>query len=150
MLKNIFTGVVALCTAALLALGAWQLVERSNAQSTILLPQITGIAIPTTAGGTQIVGANPSRKFIEICNASVTNDLWIMPTSTSAAALPTLVAGGVGAYLVSQKPAAGATIGTAMNCYRTPSYAGQTGLSAGSAWLGLAVTGTANVTVYEY
>jgi hypothetical protein len=105
------------------------------AQTTLLAPNVYFYSAVTTAQ--QIIGANPSRHGLQICNSGGTNALWIMPnTATINTGAVVAPAANVG---VPVPPVAS----NVQSCFTPP-----VGLSVGQAWQGFSTT--TPVTVLEY
>ena len=92
------------------------------------------ISCPTTAGGTALVLANPTRRFLQICNAGGTNPVWICPAGVTPAAN---AAGCIPLAAVASNAAV---------CTNFPAL---TGINT-AAWNCLATGGATNVTVWEF
>ena len=106
----------------------------ASAQTTNLTPNVTVTTVTSTAA-LQIIGQNPGRKSIEICNTG-TGVLWIWPgplsPATSAYELPAL--------------SSGTTV-----CYRPPVFSGgAAGSTVGNSWNAQAVTTSGPASVFEY
>ena len=122
--------------ALVAAIGGW-LVTKLDAQPTIALPIATVTNV--TGSAVQIIGANPSRRSIQICIPAVAQTVTIAPAPI------TPVAGTLGISLV------GNTTGQGPQCFTPPAnvLSGGSAGGAGSAWNAIATAGT-NVTVLEW
>lgn len=111
-------------------------IKPAYAQPTVLGPNVLFYTAVTTAQ--QIIGANPSRHGLQICNSGGTNALWAMPNvatiNTGAIVAP---AANVG---VPVPPVAS----NVQSCFAPPVNAP----SIGQAWQGFSTT--TPVTVLEY
>jgi hypothetical protein len=108
-------------------------------QGTSLWPQATGVTLNTTAS-TQIIGTNPTRRWITICNVATPSTIiiWIAPSGITPAA------NGAGSIPLSSMSASGST--TTAACYNSPING-----SEGAAWNAITPTTTpATLTVFEY
>lgn len=126
----------AIATAVALAIGF--LVYRPDAgltQTTLLGPFPTGVTLNTTAA-TQVIGQNPGRKVLQICNPNASIIVWIAPAGVTPAA------NGAGSYSL---PAVSS--GTIV-CYTSPGASSPGGL--GAAWSAITATTPATLTIYEY
>lgn len=111
-------------------------IKEARAQPTILGPNVYFYSAVTTAQ--QIIGANPTRHALQICNSGGTNALWVMPNvatiNTGAIVNP---AANVG---VPVPPVAS----NVQSCFNPPTNAP----SIGQAWNGFSTT--TPVTVLEF
>ena len=123
--------IVAICMVCLAA--ATYFPNRAMSQTTNLGPFDTALS-NVTSGSNQIIGQNPSRKALSICNPS-SHIMWVAPAPIVAAAAG---AGSVGI------PAASSGTTT---CFNTPTNI--TG-GLGAAWNGLDATSGGNLTIFEY
>jgi hypothetical protein len=131
---------VCFITAAILDLLT---VPRTHAQSTALGPNIYAYTAVTTAQ--TIIGANPTRHALQICNPGGTNVLWIAPLGNG-------IGGNTGAIVTAITPSANGagTVGVPVTasgtvpCYSPPLNAP----SIGQGWSGFSTT--TPVTVYEW
>lgn len=122
--------------------GAWPAVL-AWAQTTGSWPVSTVTTI-SGASAVQIVGANPSRRALQICNASASpNHVWIGPTNPSGvtAATPAANSG----YFLSAVPTTAFTSVFQMSCYSPPVTNG-----LGAAWQAISPTSSATILVWEY
>ncbi|HZP77524.1 MAG TPA: hypothetical protein VFB45_15375 [Pseudolabrys sp.] len=92
------------------------------------------LSIPTTAGGTALVAANPTRRFLKICNAGATNPVWICPAGVTPAA------NAAGCFVIAP---------VASNVTSCDPFPAIPGLNT-AAWNAIATGGATNVTVWEY
>lgn len=121
----------------------------ARAQVGANLPFVTGVTVQNSV--TTIIGANPSRRGLKICNVGATNDVWIAPVNTSGTTVAP-AALGAGSFLLSRGSAAGANV--VVNCLNMP--ADVTGGSATSptvvtaGFAGITNASTSPVTVWEY
>ncbi len=126
-------GVIAGC---LLACAMAAGVFTATAQTTNLTPVVT-VTTVTSPTAVQIIGQNPSRKSIQICNAGP-GIMWIWPGALSPA---------VSAY---ELPAlsSGTTV-----CYVPPAFAGSNsgqGSGFGNSWNAQGAGASGPVSVFEY
>lgn len=121
---------------ALVGLQPQNAIKGAHAQSTALGPNVYFYTAVTTAQ--QIIGANPSRHGLQICNSGGTNALWIMPNvatiNTGAIVNP---AANVGVPV----PAIASNV---QSCFAPPTNV----VSIGQAWNGFSTT--TPVTVLEW
>lgn len=111
-------------------------------------------AVQTTSA-VQIIGTNPTRRFIEICNPTTSTTIWIAPLPM-VATTPTNTNGTPGSggsiplFPVTQQPAA--TVSATLSCYRTPFPPGtQSGGFVGAAWNAVAQGSVlGSLTIFEY
>lgn len=131
MIRRLSLPVAALFVAAI----TWFLVQGgvSWAQTTLLGPFATGVNVTTVSS--QIIGSNPSRKSIQICNPSATTIVWIAPA-------PTVPLANNGGSISLPAVSSGTT-----TCFTPPT--GVTG-GLGAAWNGISAGGNASVTVLEW
>ena len=124
-------------TAGVLLAGAMAAgIFTAAAQTTNLTPVVTVTTI-TSPTAVQIIGQNPTRKSIQICNTG-TGVLWIWPGALSPA---------VSAY---ELPALSSGTTT---CYVPPAFSGSNsgqGSGFGNSWNAQAVTTSGPVAVFEY
>lgn len=126
-MKSLLKVSVALCALMLPGLAL--------AQQTQPAPVATQSAsIPTTAGGTTLVLANPTRRFLQICNSDSTNPVWICPNGVTPAAN---AAGCIPLAAVSSNVA---------SCTSFPTIPGINTAQ----WNAIATGGAAKVSVWEY
>jgi hypothetical protein len=104
-------------------------------QTTTSPSALQSLSLPTTAGGTTVVLANPTRKGLRMCNVGATNTAWVCPNGITPAAAT------AGCY-----PLAPVTSGIT-TCIVEPSSATAPDTQQ---WNGLAVTGATPITVWEY
>ena len=124
--------VVGVLLAAAMAAGVFT----ATAQTTNLTPVVTVTSV-TSPTAVQIIGTNPTRKSIQICNTG-TGVLWIWPGALSPA---------VSAY---ELPAL--STGTTV-CFVPPAFAGGNtggGSGFGNSWNAQAVTTTGPASVFEW
>ena len=121
--------IVSILVAGFLAAATW-LVPGADAQSTFPGPVVTVTAL-SAATAAQIIGANPSRRSIQICNVGASNPVTIWPGLISP------VLSGYTLPPVTSNVTA---------CFTPP-----TGLAGGmgAVWNGLSSSGT-SVSVFEY
>lgn len=124
---GIFALVAGLMTAASMS-------TRLRAQPTLPLPFGTSTVVGTSS--TQVIGTNPSRRSITLCNAaSATNNAAVAPTPI----VPVIGATGTGIQL-----APGA-------CYQAPTLtASGTSGGAGGAWNGIGAASGQSIIVLEW
>jgi len=140
-----FPGLVALALVAVIV-GGFALavknaprvdfIKYANAQPTILSPNVYFYSAVTTAQ--QLIGANPSRHGLQICNSGGTNALWIMPN------IATINTGAVVAPAANVGIPVPAIASNVASCFSPPTNAP----SVGQAWQGFSTT--TPVTVLEY
>ena len=123
------SGLLAIGVFVALALAWWLPVTPSKAQPTLALPFATVTTGVTTS--TQIVGANPTRRSIQICNAG-TGNVFALPVGSGTPAnnngLPI----------------------TTLTCFTQPTVtASGTSGSGGAAWNAFATAST-NILVLEW
>ena len=133
ILRSLIAVVIA---CALFAGVAW-----AQGANTNLGPFVTGVTLNTTVA-TQIIGSNPSRRGLQICNPNASIILWIAPTAAPGATAVTVAANGAGSYSL---PAVSS--GTIV-CYTFPNGISTSG--AGAAWNAITATTPATVTIYEF
>jgi len=105
-------------------------VYQAQSQTTLSAsPAITTTALSTSSA--QIIGSNPTRKAIIICNPGAVVE-WIAPAPATAVA-----AAGIGLPAASS----GTTV-----CV---TYTAASGSSVGNAWNGISASATPNITVLE-
>lgn len=157
---------IAIAFAALAAYAYfWVETRPSQAQLTILGPVGTAIgpgnaiAVQSTSP-IQVIGSNPTRRYIEICNPTTATTVWIAPLPLNAATGGNLATGagnGGSIPIFPYMSAPTGTINAVVNCYRTPFS--PIGLSpggyVGAGWSAIAqVNGTSPVlgalTIFEY
>ena len=112
------------------------------AQVGFLGPVVTITNVNSTAS-LQIIGQNPSRRSIEICNVGATNGVWIAPGAFPGGAAPA----NMSAYEI---PPVASNLSA---CYTLPTGAGGgagTVASVGNSWFAQAATGTSIVSVFEF
>jgi hypothetical protein len=106
--------------------------RHAHAQVTINSPIVTVAAITGTSS--QIIGSNPTRKSIQICNGSASIEYILpvpaVPTTTSAITLPAVAAG-------------------VQSCFSPPLNGGAYQLGAGSAWNAISA-GSTNIIILEW
>ena len=128
-------GFIALMVTLMLMKPDDGVIKPAHAQPTIATPNVYFYAAVTTAQ--QIIGANPSRHGLQICNSGGTNALWIMPNvatvNTGAIVNP---ATNVGVPV----PAVASNV---QSCFTVPA-----GLTTTQPWQGQSTT--TPVTVLEY
>ncbi len=129
----------AVAVAAIIALGVIR-PDIALSQGTALWPQATAFTMNTTASQ-QIIGSNPTRRWITICNVSTPSTIivWVAPSGITAAA------NGAGSIPLSSMSASGST--TTAACYSSPVNGSQ-----GMAW-NAAIAGSttpAQLTIFEY
>ena len=126
---------VAIAGIAIAALAIY--IRAPKAQPTLSLPFATVTGVAQTS--VQIIGANPSRRSIQICLPAVAAVVMIAPAPITPVSLTTGIA-----------MTSTATI-TGPLCFTPPplTASGSTG-GAGAAWNAIASTGTVNVTVLEW
>lgn len=127
---------IGIIVSAVLA-AATLVMPQSWAQGTFPWPVVTVTTL--VAGGQQIIGQNPSRRTIRICNTSATIALWIWPYASGAAAT-TLVS----AYILA--PVASNVI----TCYVPPAGTGTDGARAGAQWAASPSGAAGSVSVEEW
>jgi len=147
--KSSFVGAgIALCLLA----GAsylWKLKE-ARAQIGANLPFVTGVTVQNSV--TTIIGANPTRHGLKICNVGATNDVWIAPVNvTGTTVAPAAL--GAGSFLLSRNSAAAANV--VNNCINMPADVGggssaPIGPQVTSGFAGITNASTSPVTVWEY
>ena len=115
----------------------------TQAQVGANLPFATGVTVQNAV--TTIVGPNPTRHGLKICNVGATNDVWIAPTNVTGTPV-TPAALGPGSFLLSRNPAAGVNV--TPNCINMPADVG--GAVATSGFAGITNAGTTPVTAWEY
>jgi len=134
-----FSQRLALSIAATLALVGvcTAIITTAPAQPTLSLPFATVTGVAQTS--VQIIGANPSRRSIQICLPAVAAVVMIAPAPITPVSLTTGIA-----------MTSTATI-TGPLCFTPPplTASGSTG-GAGAAWNAIASTGTVNVLVLEW
>jgi hypothetical protein len=118
--------------------------RHAKAQSTVLGPNIYAYTAVTTAQ--TIIGPNPTRHALQICNPGATNILWIAPLGLAiggqTGAIVTAItpsANGAGTVGVPVTPASGI-----VTCFSPPTNAP----SIGQGWAGFSTT--TPVTIYEW
>jgi hypothetical protein len=122
----------AFATASIIA-GAY--VGIGTAQPTISLP--IGTVTAVAGSSVQIVGANPSRRALQICIPNVAQTIAFLPAPLT----PTVTSG------ISM---VGSTTGQGAQCFTTPNITSSgTSGGVGAAWNAIA-SGAINVTVLEY
>lgn len=121
--------ILALCI--IIAIFVTHYPRQARAQSTVLGPYGTSVALSTTSA--QIIGTNPTRRGLQICNISASIIEYIAPSP-----LVPVTGGTIGISL----PAVASGV---QSCFTAPS-----GLSIGQAWNGVSASATPNVTVLEY
>lgn len=129
-LKFGFGVIAGVALAAAMAFGIFT----ASAQTTNLTPNVTTTSVTSTTA-VQIIGTNPGRKSIQICNIG-TGVQWIWPGPLS----PT-----VSAY---ELPAlsSGTTV-----CFTPPSFSGgANGSTMGNSWNAIAVSTTGSISVFEW
>jgi hypothetical protein len=131
-LAGAFAGICAGLIGAVLIFHG--VIDKAHGQGTALLPFATSVTVGTTS--TQIIGTNPTRKAIQICNgAGATNVAAIAPVGIT----PSTGATGVGVQLA---------IGA---CYVPPASIGFSGQSgAGAAWNGIGAASGQSLIVLEW
>jgi hypothetical protein len=120
-----------------------------RAQVTGILPFATGVTVQNSV--TTIIGPNPSRRGLKICNVGATNDVWIAPVNPAGATPVTPAALGAGSFLLSRNSAAGANVTN--TCLNTPGdVAGGANIPivATAGFAGITNAATSPVTVWEY
>jgi hypothetical protein len=118
----------------LLAAGMAAGIFTATAQTTNLTPNVTTTSV-TSGTAVQIIGQNPGRKSIQICNIG-TGVQWIWPgplsPTVSAYELPALSSG-------------------TTTCFTAPTFAGgANGSTVGNSWNAIAVSTTGSVSVFEW
>lgn len=108
-------------------------IKPAHAQSTFLGPNATSVALSTTSA--QVIGTNPARKMLQLCNTSTTIIDYIAPVP-----IVPVNTGGIGLTLPAV--ASGVT-----SCFTTP-----TGTTAGlgAAWNAVSASATPNIFILEY
>lgn len=107
------------------------------AQTTNPVPVATGAQVGVASG--QVIGSNPTRRSISICNPSATVTVWIAPGSQAA------VANGGGS--ISIAPVAS----NVTSCYTPPTGSGGGSTNIGASWNAIAQTATpTSLTIWEY
>jgi hypothetical protein len=105
------------------------------AQATNPSPLVTQSAtVATTAGGQTLVLANPTRRFLQICNSGATNPVWICPAGVTPAA------NAAGCIPLAQ---------VASNAAVCTSFPAISGINTAQ-WNAIATGGSTTVTVWEY
>ena len=123
--------------AAAALIGAANLAFAQSGAPTQLTPSAAqSVSIPTTAGGTALVLANPTRRFLQICNAGGTNPVWVCPATAGI----TPAANAAGCIPLA------AVASNAAVCTSFPAIAGLNTIG----WNAIATGGSTNVTVLEY
>lgn len=117
--------------AAWLLLAAW--IAPASAQ-TVNSPAVTITALSTASA--QIIGTNPTRKSIIICNPSTIIE-WIMPGPG-----PAVASSGI------SLPAVSSGTTTCITFTGTPATPGGLGV-VGNSWYALSASSTPNITVLE-
>lgn len=114
------------------------LMKGAQAQSTVLGPNLYAYTAVTSSQ--QLIGANPTRHALQICNPGGTNILWIAPqgTAVNTGAAVTPAANGAGTVGVP------VTSSGTVPCFSPPTNAP----SIGQGWNGFSTT--TPVTVYEW
>lgn len=123
----------AIAVAAIIALGVVQ-PQVAFSQSTALWPQVTVASVLTATSG-QIIGTNPTRRYLSICNPSAAIVAWIAPGTQAAAAN--------GGGSISIAPVAS----NVTSCFTTPIISDR---YVGQSWNAIAVTTATSLTILEY
>jgi hypothetical protein len=105
-------------------------------QGLVLNPQVTGFSSPANNAATQIIGQNPARKLLQICNPTASVIVWIAPTGVTVSANG---AGSIGLPAVSS--------GTT-SCFTIPTVPG--GIAAGNSWSAIGASTPYTLTIFEY
>jgi hypothetical protein len=127
--------------------------EKSQSQVTAILPLAgQSISVPTTAGGTQVVAPNPTRRGLLICNVGTANPMWIAPQPPAGVAGVTVAANAAGAFQLSVMPGAGN--GVVPSCLSIgpsiPASASTLQPLVTSGFNGITTGGASNATVWEF
>lgn len=125
-------------------------IYQAKSQSGANLPFATGVSVGNSV--TTIIGPNPSRRGLKICNVGATNDVWIAPVNISGTAV-TPAALGAGSFLLSRNSAAAANVtNTCINLPADVIGAGAGGQlpQIGTGFAGITNAATSPVTVWEY
>jgi hypothetical protein len=124
----------AIAVAAFVAVGV-AFYSQGQAQLTVSLPFATVTSV--TTAGQQIIGANPSRRAIQICLAAVAQSVTFIP----APATPVSLTSGITIVGSATAPPA---------CFTNPTVtASGSSSGVGAAWNAIS-SGTINVTVLEW
>jgi len=130
---NFIDKVLTAVLAAILLLAAYEV--SSAQQPTNPAPLANQSAsVATTAGGQTLVLANPTRRFLQICNAGATNPVWICPSGVTPAA------NAAGCFSLAP---------VASNVTSCTSFPVLLGINTAQ-WNAIATGGATNVTVWEY
>lgn len=124
--------------------------QPAQAQVGANLPFATGVSVLNSV--TTIIGPNPTRRGLKICNVGATNDVWIAPINIGGTAV-TPAALGAGSFLLSRGSAAGANV--VVNCLNMPADvvgggASSVSPSIAAGFAGITNASTSPVTVWEY
>jgi hypothetical protein len=144
MLTKIRENLALVAIGAAVALAVWVLTVGKSRAQTASLPFATGVTVQSTV--TTIIGANPSRKGLKICNVGATNDVWIAPVNVGGTAV-TPAALGAGSFVLSRNSAAAANV--VNNCINMPADVGGAALAT-AGFAGITNAATSPVTVWEY
>jgi hypothetical protein len=129
----------ALLFIGVMLVGNWSyhndFIRAAKGQPTLPSPNVYFYTAITTAQ--QIIGQNPSRHGLQICNSGGTNALWIMPN------VATINTGAIVAPATNVGVPVPAVASNVQSCFTAPP-----GLSVGQAWQGQSTT--TPVTVLEY
>ena len=111
-------------------------IKEARGQPTLLSPNVYFYSAVTAAQ--QIIGANPSRHALQICNSGATNALWLMPN------IATINTGAIVAPAANVGVSVPPVTSNVVACFSPPTNAP----SVGQAWQGFSTT--TPVTVLEY
>lgn len=126
-----------LAVAAFIAAAAFLATHKAVSQGLVLNPQVTAFSSVASNAATQIIGQNPTRKLLQICNPSSVV-VWIAPGSITAAA------NGAGSYGL---PAVSSGTTT---CYTTPNDRSTAAWTAGNSWNAIGASTPYTLSIYEY